>query len=486
MKRLLTICIMLTAIALIAAPAFAEVQNVKVSGDVNSGGVYRTNYDLMSTNQTDADAGEDNNFLYTQARVRVDADLTDNVMATVRLLTEYDWNTEDNTSGDSDNVDLDLANVTLKEVFYQPLTVTVGRQELRYGNAFVIGDPDTNATAKDGNLSALDLSLRKSFDAIKAVFDYNPLVVDLFYAKIDETATTLAAASPTATSGDDEDLYGINAAYDIGNYDSEIEAYWIYKVDKDETTTSILALNDSISPGQKIHTIGVRGSVTPIDNLNLLGELAFQRGDYDGVSATKRDQNAMAYQVAGEYAFSDVTIPYVNTTIVSPIVKIGYTHYSGEEYGNTGDYEAWIPLYEDQTHGVVANYILSGVNGGQNSNADILNIGGSISPIQDLTVSLDWYRFWLDEKLANAGSTQASTNTGLNHTNLTEGSYWLNADDDLGYEIDLALNYDYTEDVKMGLSAGWFKAGDALRGNDGTDSNKETALQVLATLDVAF
>ncbi|MBU0758884.1 MAG: hypothetical protein KKA34_00775 [Candidatus Omnitrophica bacterium] len=47
MKRLLTICIMLTAIALIAAPAFAEVQNVKVSGDVNSGGVSRDGYNLL-------------------------------------------------------------------------------------------------------------------------------------------------------------------------------------------------------------------------------------------------------------------------------------------------------------------------------------------------------------------------------------------------------------------------------------------------------
>jgi hypothetical protein len=144
-------------------------------------------------------------------------------------------------------------------------------------------------------------------------------------------------------------------------------------------------------------------------------------------------------------------------------------------------------MYEDQTHGMVANYILGGVNGGQNSNADILNVGGSISPMEDLTVSLDWYKFWLDEKLVAGNNDQLSTNSAANLYNTSsESSYYMKADDDLGYEIDLALNYDYTEDVKMGLCAGWFKPGDAFDGSASTYANDERAVQVLATLDVAF
>ncbi|MBU1933184.1 MAG: alginate export family protein, partial [Candidatus Omnitrophica bacterium] len=476
MKRLLTICIMLTAIALIAAPAFAEVQNVKVSGDVNSGAVYRGDYYLLSNNSDDDNTPY--NFLYTQARIRVDADLTDNVMATVRLLSEFDWNTTDNTGSTDtgDNVDLDLANVTLKEVFYQPLTVTVGRQELRYGNAFIVGDPDTNAVGADADFTAGDLSLRKSFDAIKAVFDYSPLVVDVIYSKIHETYPA------TLTASQDVNLYGVNAAYDIGNYDSEIEVYW-FSSTNDTVTTPAAGMN----AGHSIQTIGARGSITPIDNLNLLGEIAIQRGDYNNETVPARDQDALAYQVAGEYAFPDITMPWTETVISSPMVKVGYTHYSGEETGNTGDHEAWIPLYEDQTHGVIANYILGGVNGGQNSNADILNIGGSISPMQDLTVSLDWYKFWLDEKLVTADGMLASANSALAWTNLTKATYYMNSDDDLGFELDLVLSYDYTEDVKMGLSAGYFQPGDAFQAAASSSlENGETAVQVLATLDVAF
>lgn len=488
MKKLMTLCIVLTAVAVIAAPALAEVQNVKVSGDITSAGVYRNSYDLFpaSRNATGSDTnetGQDNsndNFLYTIARVRVDADLTDNVMATIRYLTEWDWDTEQATSSDGDNVDIDLANVTLKEAFYAPLTVIVGRQELRYGNAFVIGDPDTNAKSFDGNLTAGDLSKRKSFDAIRAILDYNPYTVDIFFAKMDETNKTEAS---------DEDLYGINVALDLSDRNAEVEGYWINSKDADGDPQTVGTSGDTYSPGHDIHTVGIRGSVEPVENLSLLGEFAIQRGDFDDSSdlpttagLNKRDQEAVAYQIAGDYTISDWDW--------EPALRAGWTHYSGANYTNdstpAGDQEAWIPMYEDQTHGVVANRILSGINGGQNSNADILNIGATASPIEDLTVSIDFYNFWLDEKLVDATNTAANNNQELGWTNLAEGSYYLNADDDLGYEIDVALNYDYTEDVQMGLSAGWFRPGAALEGTSSNDRNDETALQVLATLDVAF
>jgi len=477
----MTLCIVLTAIAIVASPAFAEVQNVKVSGDVDSAGVYRSNYDLLNTTNSNRSAGDNDkdNFLITQARIRVDADLTDNVMATIRLLTEYDWNTEDNTGGrgasaaDGDNVDLDLACVTIKEAFYSPLTVIVGRQPLRYGTAFIVGDPDTNGTSADTTtFSATDLSLRKSFDAVRAILDYNPWTVDLIFAKIDESNS----------AADDETLYGVNAAYEFDQYDAEAEAYWFLNRDDREVSWGRdggAVIADATSPGHEIHTFGVRGSVAPAENLNLLGELAIQRGDFDHHNATtKRDQDATAWQVGADYTFSEITW--------EPIVRFGYTSYSGEGKDDLDDQSAWIPLYEDQTHGVVANYILAGINGGQDSNAEILNIGATAEPIEDLTVSIDYYKFWLDEKLQTTSDTAPVAADRLDWVNLTEGNYLMNADDDLGYEVDLALNYDYTEDVKMGLSAGWFVPGKALEGSNSTNQNDETALQVLATLDVAF
>jgi len=63
--------------------AYAEVQNVKVSGDIIATGVARNHFNL-----TNGSAGDKNNikqsFMMSQVRVRIDADLTDNVAATVR------------------------------------------------------------------------------------------------------------------------------------------------------------------------------------------------------------------------------------------------------------------------------------------------------------------------------------------------------------------------------------------------------------------
>ena len=486
MKRLITLCVVLTAIALAAAPVFAEVQNVKVSGDVKSTGVYRENYLLLSENQLGVANSKDANGIITNARVRIDADLTDNVSATVRYLTEYYWDTQDNTSGTGDDVDLDIACVTLKEAFYGPLTMMIGRQPLKLGTGFVLADPDTNTTsvegsaAGDNDMAYGDLSMRKSFDAIRAVLDYNPLVVDLFYSKIDETNATNAAIE------EDVNLYGINAAYDFENYDAEAEVYYMNVRDGETTTApdpdSANTARMCFRPASEVHLLGVRGSLVPMDNLNLLGEFATQRGDYDTISVVKRDLDSYAYQVAGDYTFQMEW---------NPVVRVGFTHYEGEQRDNTGDFEGWLPLFEDQTHGVVANYILGGVNGGQNSNADILNIGATAEPMEDLTVSVDYYNFWLDEKWVNMDNVAVNNaanglNNGIGWYNLAEGSYLGTTSDNLGYEIDLALNYDYTEDVKMGISAGWFCPGDALDGSTAVNTNNEKAAQILASVDVAF
>ena len=70
--------------------------------------------------------------------------------------------------------------VEFKEFLYQPLTVIVGRQNLRYGNGLIIGDPDTDQTASGKVPVAIsDLSLRKSFDAVRGIFDFAPWTIDV-------------------------------------------------------------------------------------------------------------------------------------------------------------------------------------------------------------------------------------------------------------------------------------------------------------------
>ena len=90
---------------------------------------------------------------------QIDADLTDNVSAVIRLVNQRDWNiyaksiipgttalgingragsgyTEDD---DAFDLILDLAYVELKEFLYSPLTLKIGRQDLWFGKGLIVG-----------------------------------------------------------------------------------------------------------------------------------------------------------------------------------------------------------------------------------------------------------------------------------------------------------------------------------------------------------
>ncbi|MCX5703738.1 MAG: hypothetical protein NT066_04525, partial [Candidatus Omnitrophica bacterium] len=159
-KRLILILALAFVLGLSLA-AYAEVQNVKVSGDINIWGIARDNIDLGKERPTSGAPAP--NALITHSdkerdvlsavRIKIDADLTDNVATTVRLINERTW---DNEGVNNTDIDLDLAYATLKEFLYSPLTLTLGRQELHFGNDMIVGDPDTNGvSAMGGNNVAL-------------------------------------------------------------------------------------------------------------------------------------------------------------------------------------------------------------------------------------------------------------------------------------------------------------------------------------------
>ena len=83
-KRLILVLALALTVGMTFA-AYAEVQNVKVSGDIIASGVAREHFNLANGPSYDKN-NIDQSFFMTQTRVRIDADLTDNVMATEDLL----------------------------------------------------------------------------------------------------------------------------------------------------------------------------------------------------------------------------------------------------------------------------------------------------------------------------------------------------------------------------------------------------------------
>ncbi|MGE5309380.1 MAG: hypothetical protein ACM3OC_09870, partial [Deltaproteobacteria bacterium] len=88
-KRLFVFALIALTVCFVST-AYAEVQNVKVGGDLTIAGVVRNDVNqAKGNNKTDVSG------VASIARVKVDANLTDNVDVTFRLLNERAWGTLD-------------------------------------------------------------------------------------------------------------------------------------------------------------------------------------------------------------------------------------------------------------------------------------------------------------------------------------------------------------------------------------------------------
>jgi hypothetical protein len=440
-----------------AVPAFAAVQNVKVSGDMDMRYIARDNFDLIKGTGS---AGEDQSGVFnTVTRVKVEADLTDNVQTVIRLINERNWDSAGTTNTD---IDIDLAYVTMKEFLYSPLTMTIGRQELHFGNDMVIGDVNTNMTTNHTEATGYenrngDLSPRKSFDSIRATLNYDPLVIDVVYAKIVDGIIT------GSLSSDDVNLYGVNVGHKFNDKrNSMIEGYvW----NRSYETNATLVPAATADKADTVTTIGGRVSSNIIEKVNVQQEIAWQGGK-KVTGVVSKERNAWASQT-----MATVTPGWKH----SPVIGMIYSYFSGDADSANADtskkYHAWDSMYENQTAGSIVNAIF-----GQ-SNVHDIDLMAKISPefLKDVTIRGDWVYVALAKEMS-ANTAGAANDYSAGYVFAADKKY-------LGQELDLTVTYDYTEDVQFGLLCGYFDPGRAIVKSS---ANRENASQVIASCKVAF
>lgn len=440
--------------------AFAAVENIKISGDITAQGIARD----LNMGAGDLTDGMDTyyhrkqeQFGLSQVRLKFDADLTENVSAVVQLLSERLWGQQD-WYNDNTQIDLSLAYVEMKEFFHKSLTLVIGRQNLYYGNGLIIGDPTTNQVDPGYFAPAGDLSLRKSFDAAKAIIDLSPFVIDLVYASVYQRGN----GAGTTDRNDDVDLVGTNIAYQWGTLNGLSEGYFFTTVNSPadagvDTTKSI------------INTVGTRLQFDPIEHLTLGGEIAYQFGKDNQDAGTDVQRSAWAAQVMGEYKF----LNSYNARIGS-----SYSYFSGDKNTDDKKNKAWDPLFEDQTPAEIVNILCS------NSNAHVLRAYGSFMPREDITLGALYCWVRMAEKVDSdyyVTPDGGPTNFG---DSSTTGTIVYNVDPDkrhFGDEVDLWGAYDYTEDVQFKLIGALFVPGSYF-----TKENNENAYSVRGSVKVSF
>jgi len=428
-KKLIVLLIILG----LAVPAYAAVQNVKVSGDVDLQAISRERFTLTE------DAKYKRSGLTSAVRLRVDADLTENVGATIRLLNERSWGEEGDTV-----IELDLAYVTLKEMLHSPLILTLGRQELRFGNTLIIGASEVTSEAVP-----FDLSVKKAFDAVRATLNYDPMVVDLVYAKIRERDTWwMYAPSPERR---DVDLYGVNAKYDLtgAGIKGSAELYCFSRYDR-------VSVYEPAGKKDTCHTVGTLLSGEIIENLTGSLEYAYQFGNAV-VGDAKFKRRAWALQSGLNY-----TLP----VDMSSSVGLVYTYLSGDKDPETGKYRNWDPMFEDQTPNAIPDALFAA------SNVQVINLKGSVKPVEDITLSAVYGSYRL---------VQAMEDAGLPGPYAPGPRYTMTGKKNLGNALDLTALYDYTEDVQIGLTFGWFDPGKAF-----SKENRKDATQLIGSMKVTF
>lgn len=489
MKHLKLLSVLALLVAL-AVPAYAETQTVKVSGALDAYWFYRDNLDLRDGNDAasvptnaavPAQGGAGNainqsdgdNYFMSIAQVEVAADLTDNVSVVIRMMNQRDWNAdafEDSsaptTTRGAENreeefdVGIDLAYVQMKEIFYAPLTLTIGRQDLWFGRGFILG---ANYQDPQNSIGANEFTSVVSFDAARATLDFAPWTLDLVFANIDENSHD---------PENDRQFWFLNINYKFAEYNAVWEAYYMNDADKAALSSAASGAagtvdNPRTAADNLTHTIGTRAQFDPIQQITLGGEIAAQWGDYfTNASAAERDREAFAAELFGEYRWDNTW---------KPMLGLQYVMFSGDSgAATTGDYEGWNQLFRGPTYGDIRDWqqifynTALGADQQAGTNQQHVAVYGSLLPMEDLKIDGWFYWFWNDENIISGGS-------GLS--------------EDIGKELDIHVTYDYTEDVSFGLWLAWFFPGelfDTQVGGGTAGDTDATAFQSVSSVKVAF
>ncbi|MBI4431292.1 MAG: alginate export family protein [Candidatus Omnitrophica bacterium] len=527
MRRISFFLFVLILAVSVTLPAFAAVQNVKVGGDVTVRHLWRRAFDLNADNNSDTyngalfgpidgDAAAEPrrlddvyNWFMEQVRLRVDAELTDNISGRIELLNQRDMDgpnvgTQGSAlatngggtavhglvtgaagapSGANDAFDITLnqAVITVKEFLYGPVTLSVGRQNYQMGDGFVIGSSQIGQPDLQNSLAADEFTMSHAFDSLLLTVDLDPWAIDFFTAKVSED---------NILANDDETLLAINVGRTFETWKSEVETYYV--VDRNASTVD--GAGTTLSRTAAIHAWGVRGTTAPIEHLRLNTEAVMQFGKEGGLGTAltngagtnagadvadftyngnqRQDIRAFASDLRAEY---DITqLPWPST------VGMEHVFYSGEDANEDGNSANYRPLYRGKFHSAIREfqgslYIPSlGVTpGGTNQHQFILDIGFNPFNNPDIKFFTRFLSFWFHHvPVGDVTPAVAGDNSGGRRRHI-------------GEELDFQLSWAYTEDLTFDMIYAMFVPGSYFEGGANILSLGSPAAGIVEAKDVA-
>jgi len=488
------------------ASALADLQNVDIGGEIRIRGRYFGNgvttgigrelrfptatvperalglFGLTSVYDAD-NRGSDRTFVEQRTTLNITADFTDQVTAFIEFESWGLWG-ETNALGNEfrsnyitgvdsrawtgDDVEVFQAYIEAKEMFGYPVSLRVGRQELIFGESWLVG-------------SRVSPTLGISYDGVRATYAHEDFTVDAWWTKLAERFT--------AFGDDDIDFYGVWGAYK-GIDNLTIELYYLLLHDGTdirltnrglfwEWVEGVVGLDDYDSTYLQtlgLHLDGKAG------NFDYDLQLAYQWGRampylfnpttgvftlYTQTPFTFYADNRANYDAWGAdfevgYTFAD--------TKMKPRVYVGGAYFSGDDNRDISFWD-WLNPFDKPETSLAFNRIFSGV--WYSANIDILGgasamtnfhqvRAGATAQITDaVTLGLNLAYFGINDPF----HWPAGFRLGGYHVPYAPTlSFWTEeAADDIGYMAHAWLLYKYSKDWWVRI--GWERlfTGDGVR-----------------------
>jgi len=278
--------------------------------------------------------------------------------------------------------------VKLNRVGGTPLTLKIGRQDMFFGNGWLIAD----GTPLDGSRTFY-------FDAIRATYVAEPIgtTFDLIvldnYHNTDRFPFTFNNKTEDQTEQNETGaiLYARNKSLIP---DTDLDAFFIYK--GDDPAQPLWRVNNGFDPfpsptrDGETYALGARidNKLTP--NWSLRAEAAFEWGDrFD------RDLEAFGFNGRATYHFGDT---------LANRVHLGYEYLSGDDPGSSeveafdplwGRWPQWSELYQPYTYALDSRT-------GEATNLQRVNLGWGMKPHATTEVTLDYHALFANENTLGA------------------------------------------------------------------------------------
>jgi Alginate export len=336
-----------------------------------------------------------------------------------------------------DVFDLRQLSIFIGDPKHFPLTLSVGRQLLTYGDSRLVAD------SKWSNFG-------RSFNAVKLRYEEREFWIETFIARPvqikrhdfndSDAADNFGGIyiSTTLVPKQTTDVY----LFYRDKHDNQPDLDPTNKLDPDGTWNG---------PAARFATVGARVKSKPGEwsGWDYTGEIAFEAGDIwvSNRQSTRLNLSAFALHASGGYTAEQWSW--------KPRVGLEYDFASGDDNPRDQDFHSFQNLFPSnhEKYGFMDEFSWRNLHDAR------LQI--SAKPVNKLDLELDYHAFWLatteDFWYRSNGISALRTKTpaGLDVRTIGAGNF-------AGHEIDLTASYELTKNIRVHIGYSHFLAGDYL------------------------